>query len=178
MIKHSYWLWDSEISKDICNNIVSSTKWDLGENAVVGEEPIVNNDKRKSNIVWSPRLSLIWCLCSSYIQTANVSADWQFYLHDLPPIQLTEYADDGHYDWHADAYPPNENNMQRKLSVSILLNDPNEFEGGEFEFRNCKPELKQGSILVFPSFLDHKVTPVTSGTRYSAVGWMEGPAFR
>jgi PKHD-type hydroxylase len=178
MIKHSYWLWDSEISKDICNNIVSSTKWDLGENAVVGEEPIVNNDKRKSNIVWSPKLSLIWCLCSSYIQTANVSAGWKFYLHDLPPIQLTKYADNGHYDWHADSYPPDENSIQRKLSVSILLNDPNEFEGGEFEFRDCKPELKQGSILVFPSFLDHKVMPVTSGTRYSAVGWMEGPAFR
>jgi PKHD-type hydroxylase len=178
MLKHTYWLWDSEISKDICNSIVSSTKWDSGEDSVIGEEPIVNHSKRKSNIVWSPRLSLIWCLCNAYIQTANASAEWQFYLHDLPPIQLTEYADDGHYDWHADTYAPNENGMQRKLSVSILLNDPNEFEGGEFEFRNCKPELKQGSILVFPSFLDHKVMPVTSGTRYSAVGWMEGPAFR
>ena len=72
--------------------------------------------------------------------------------------------------------------MQRKLSISIQLNDPSEYKGGSFEFKELlekeQPKLLQGSVLVFPSFLQHRVTPIISGTRYSAVTWARGPAFR
>jgi PKHD-type hydroxylase len=64
----------------------------------------------------------------------------------------------------------------------VLLNNPSEFDGGEFEFKELLPEqqacLSQGSIIVFPAFLDHRVKPVTKGERFSAVCWASGPAFK
>jgi PKHD-type hydroxylase len=72
----------------------------------------------------------------------------------------------------------------RKLSMTIQLSEPNEYEGGEFEI---DPEFgvldqavikQRGTVLVFPSFLRHRVAPVTSGIRRSLVCWAEGPKFR
>ena len=83
--------------------------------------------------------------------------------------------------------------MGRKLSVTCQLSDSSEYEGGELEFdyRNyspnkrdelthvmkAKPALKKGSIVVFPSFVWHRVRPVTKGTRYSLVVWNLGYPF-
>jgi len=182
MIKNNYWVWDNAIPKSFCNDIISTTNWDTAEEATigtgVGNECVVDTKKRKSSIVWAPQLSLIWCVCNSFILEANARAEWNYYLGYLEQIQLTKYASDEYYDWHVDTANPDENDIQRKLSVSILLNDPNEYEGGNFEFENCSIDLKQGSVLVFPSFLKHRVAPVTSGIRYSAVSWMHGPAFK
>jgi PKHD-type hydroxylase len=68
----------------------------------------------------------------------------------------------------------------RKVSVVISITDPDTYEGGEFEFIDgTKPDIKQrGSILVFPSFVEHRVTPITSGTRYSLVNWYCGDKFK
>ena len=73
-------------------------------------------------------------------------------------------------------------NYSRKLSMSLLLND--EFEGGELEIANplqmesFTVELKAGTVAVFPAWVKHRVKPVTSGTRYSLVAWMNGPQFK
>ena len=72
----------------------------------------------------------------------------------------------------------------RKLSMSVILN--NDFEGGDFEFASYSKEkceitpipASTGSIIVFPSSMEHRVTPVTSGIRYSLVCWFLGPPFR
>ena len=82
----------------------------------------------------------------------------------------------------------------RKLSMTCQLTDGSEYKGGEleFDFRNydphmrdeskhriqCKEILPKGSIIVFPSFVWHRVKPVTSGTRYSLVVWHLGGPFR
>ena len=69
----------------------------------------------------------------------------------------------------------------RKLSVVVQLTDPDEYEGGEFKFKYVEqPEgfNNRGSVLVFPSYLEHCVTPVTKGTRHSLVTWIEGPRWR
>jgi PKHD-type hydroxylase len=113
---------------------------------------------------------------------ANQSAEWGYSLSSQENTQLGRYksTDEGYYDWHIDATPP-ENGIQRKLSISILLNDPSEFEGGILQFKGVEDQnvlAKQGSIIVFPSFIEHKVTPVTKGVRYSAVTWASGPSFR
>jgi predicted 2-oxoglutarate/Fe(II)-dependent dioxygenase YbiX len=66
--------------------------------------------------------------------------------------------------------------QQRKLSFSLLLNE--EFTGGEFELLEGAPiPTKKGKLLVFPSFLPHKITPITSQTRYVIFGWFYGPNF-
>ena len=111
----------------------------------------------------------------------------QFYNYDLygfDSLQLTEYKTGGYYDWHMDTLIGLRDNQSppRKLSATILLND--DYKGGEFEFFNGfqnapdVPELKKGSIVVFPSFMYHRVAPVTEGTRYSLVAWVLGPLFK
>ena len=72
----------------------------------------------------------------------------------------------------------------RKLSTTLLLNDPSEFDGGTLEFHHHKDKLTvceeldmQGSLVVFPSFVYHKVNPVTRGVRYSLVTWNCGFPF-
>jgi PKHD-type hydroxylase len=69
--------------------------------------------------------------------------------------------------------------MQRKLSAVLMLSDQNDYEGGELEIRDVDPiKLNQGSIIIFPSPLFHRVKEVTKGNRFSAVAWAVGPAFR
>jgi PKHD-type hydroxylase len=69
------------------------------------------------------------------------------------------------------------------LSVSavLFLSNPKDYEGGAFEFEDLQTQIDkptQGSIIVFPSYVKHGVTPVTSGERYTAVCWAMGPAFK
>lgn len=98
-------------------------------------------------------------------------------------LQFTEYdsADQGHYSWHMDSginnnYPP------RKLSMVMQLSDPDSYEGGDLQLQSGHDPVtvtrKQGLITVFPSFMLHRVTPVTSGVRHSLVAWVSGPAFK
>ena len=73
-----------------------------------------------------------------------------------------------------------ETSSMRKLSVSVQLSDPNHYKGGNLEFADFigTPEQKylrpKGTVIVFPSFIPHQITPVTEGVRHSLVGWYEG----
>jgi PKHD-type hydroxylase len=69
---------------------------------------------------------------------------------------------------------------RRKLSLVCQLSDPSEYEGGELQINTGEiftPEKQKGTVILFPSYLLHRVTPVTKGTRRSLVLWIEGPAF-
>ena len=98
------------------------------------------------------------------------------------PAQFTEYPKGGFYDWHMDAEvncrfePP-----VRKISMTILLSPPEEFEGGDLEFMaegNKPPQLMQGQAIFFCSFLRHRVSKVKKGMRRSLVMWFGGPPFK
>ena len=70
----------------------------------------------------------------------------------------------------------------RKISLSVQLTDPGEYEGGQLQLYTKKnvqtlPKTK-GSAIFFPSFLLHQVTPVTKGKRMSLVAWVTGPQFK
>lgn len=85
---------------------------------------------------------------------------------------------EGHYDWHVDVGPGRYS--QRKLSMSVQLSASADYEGGDLEFM-ATDELgirERGSLVVFPSFLQHRVRPVTRGRRASMVSWIAGPPFR
>ena len=92
-------------------------------------------------------------------------------------LQYTEYDSkkEGHYDWHIDIGEGEY--AGRKLSVVLLLND--DYEGGELEIweKGFVPKGK-GNLFVFPSYLLHRVTPVTEGIRKSLVLWTSGPTFK
>lgn len=112
----------------------------------------------------------------------------KFYRFDLigyDSFQFTTYkaSESGHYDWHVDSIvgQPNRqgHGLHRKLSMTLLLND--DFEGGDFEVNLSKPEkvnVRKGRAIFFPSFVLHRVTPVTKGTRKSLVIWVEGPRWK
>jgi PKHD-type hydroxylase len=100
--------------------------------------------------------------------------------HPCDPVLMFKYAStsNAHYGWHNDFVY--DEGSTRKLSFSIQLSDPQTYRGGSLQFipnitHSC---VDQGSIIVFPSYLAHCVTPVTEGSRYCIVGWAHGPAFR
>jgi PKHD-type hydroxylase len=110
----------------------------------------------------------------------------QFFDFDLfgfvEDIQYTVYRENGgHYGWHIDR-GVNSGQAPRKLSLVLQLSDPSEYEGGDLElFTELEPmqmEKKQGFVVAFPSFVLHRVTPVTSGTRRTLVVWLSGPKFK
>lgn len=186
MIRNTYWIWHDTIPEEICDFVVKTCNWELSEKGTFfdTETSTWSSDPmlRDSDVIWAPQLSVIGCIASAYIEAANSAAGWNYVYDWMEQIQLGRYTDGGHYGWHQDTFPPDEkDNHQRKLSFTALLNDPNEFEGGEFKFKTLEdfqqPNMKKGSIMVFPSFLDHTVTAVTSGERFSAVTWVNGPAF-
>lgn len=83
----------------------------------------------------------------------------------------------------------NQVNKIRKISVTINISPPDTYDGGllKFDFgphstgeryHLCEEIKPRGSIIVFPSFMHHQVTPVTRGTRYSLVLWSLGKPFR
>ena len=123
---------------------------------------------------------------------ANKNAGWNYDISGIESYQIGRYTakDSGHYDWHQDGLGGWKNiynkplnvhlhNKTRKLSMSLILNDPSEYEGGQLEIWGNKVGVyKKGSIIFFPSWMLHRVTPVTKGTRYSLVMWFLGAPFK
>lgn len=185
MLKNSYCIAEGILSKGLCDLTLSELDWSKSADGVIVDgKPLVDADYRRTDVLWQPPTDSLGCIVRTHIDMANTSAEWGFSLVGQEDTQFARYRSDnlGYYNWHVDTEPPKEfGGFQRKLTCVILLNDPSEFEGGclEFEGAEGKPILtKQGSIVVFPSFIKHRVTPVTKGVRYSATAWAYGPAFR
>ena len=162
--------------------------------------------KRNSDIVWMND-RWIYKEVQPYLNQANEAAGWNFQWDWSESCQFTKYGVGQYYGWHCDSWeepyqrkqnddgtwPPDHGKI-RKLSMTISLSDPDDYVGGNLEFdfrnqvdweRNKKAKIKscdeirpRGSIIVFPSFVWHRVAPVTSGTRYSLVMWSLGYPFR
>jgi PKHD-type hydroxylase len=125
----------------------------------------------------------------NYIIQLNNEQFWNFDLNGYASFQYTEYeaSQGGKYDFHADIdYSQREGAVDpqtRKLSLSLILSEPGvDFEGGEFQILLDREPITcaqaKGSVLLFPSWVIHRVTPVTRGVRKSIVVWVTGPKFR
>lgn len=183
MLKQSASLYPGAVPKALCKWILATSPLNYTNDARVagGEDGQISHELRKTEVVFVPSLSTVGCVLQQHIRDANIRSGWNFDILYSEDIQIGRYVDGGHYDWHVDSFPPNEHNMQRKLTAVLFLSDPNSFEGGDFELK-AAPDIparpQQGDIIIFPSVLEHRVTPVTEGERYTAVCWMLGPAFR
>ena len=205
-LEYYYWYFQSVIPPKICDDIIEYGKSQQEQIALTGgydPEKVSEDDikdvskKRKSNIVWMND-RWIYNEIHPYIHTANKNAGWNFQWDFSESCQFTKYKLDQFYDWHCDSWSkpynrpeePDRHGKIRKLSVTISLSDENDYEGGDFEFdfRNddkgsnqpqlCKEIRPKGSVVVFPSFVWHRVKPVTSGTRYSLVIWNLGWTYK
>ena len=138
-------------------------------------EPDGNEDNKVNEVAWD------------FLNEAN-TRQFNYEIESYQLVQFARYRDGGHYGWHRDvnesAISPN--GEMRKLSLTLCLTDPKEYEGGELQFFNGERPIEQriindiqdqGSVIVFDSRDWHRVTPVTKGTRYSLVCWSVGPNF-
>ena len=98
-----------------------------------------------------------------------------------PNVQVARYdsTESGFYDWHYDFGPAK---PERKLSISVQLSNSADYDGGDLEllYGNSPTKLDRarGACIMFPSFMLHRVTPVTRGTRWSLVAWIIGKRWR
>ena len=154
--------------------------------------------KRNSKVVWLDEL-WIYKAIQPFVHTANRNAGWNFEWGWSEASQFTIYTKGMHYNWHIDSLPgpyTEEGPFQgkiRKLTSVLVLSDPKEYQGGELEFQFqaedpqynkkrtitvAKEVAPKGSIIVFPSFVWHRVKPVTKGVRYSMPTWHLGWPFK
>ena len=179
-----YYWFESAFSPDQCQEIINIGKTYPQEGghtfSGAGGEP---SSIRSSTIRWidyqDPRVG--WLV--SQLGDMAKEANRQLYKLDLygftEKLQFTEYEGQGrHYDWHPDIGP---NMSKRKISIVVQLSDEKDYEGGELLINTGQmlvPSKKQGSVILFPSFLMHKVEPLRSGNRYSLVSWISGNTWR
>lgn len=148
-----------------------------------GEGEGTVSDYRISEIAWideNPNSSWLYNKIANYALDANQQM-WNFDIWGyFDQLQYTiYYGNGGHYDWHADLGPGISN---RKLSCVLQLSDPQEYDGGELQMNIGSSIISVpkglGTLCFFPSFLLHRVTPLTSGVRKSLVTWLAGANLR
>ena len=143
----------------------------------------VDTKKRTTTISWIPfkEMQPMYNDINKFIQIANKNHFGFGDIQVTEQAQFTEYPEGGFYDWHMDT----DVNMQheppvRKISMTVLLSPENQFEGGDLELMapGKRAKLKQGHAIIFASFINHRVAPVTRGVRQSLVMWFGGEPFK
>ena len=199
---NNYWWFKNAFTPEQCDRIIKMgmhENFELGDINRNNKRTVEEEDKedlfktRNSHVSWIDE-PWIYNILKKYIDSANKSAGWNYDWDWTEMLQFTKYDVGQFYDWHPDqhhyVYPADDTNENmrgkyRKLSTTLLLNDPKEFTGGELEFHFNRTETKvaeelstRGTLVVFPAFVYHRVREVTEGTRYSLVSWSIGAPFR
>jgi len=211
MHKSQYLIIPEAINKDLCERIIEAgDKLEKRMALTDGGKNSPFAHVRNSNVAWintanfkegTPNYDLMSEIYEEVDTTFNMARtemgleEWD--ISDRQPFQYTNYKVGQYYDWHRDAREDpyvlgDKPNLIRKLSLSVLLNDPGEYKGGNFELETnwnfgpheqwrriitFDPEkywIQQGTMIVFQSHLYHRVAPVSKGLRKSLVGWYLG----
>ena len=161
------------------------------EGEVLSYENKVNHAYRKNTISWVPfnAAQEIYEIIYSWMERTNSNFFDFEDMKAVEPGQYSEYSKGDFYDWHIDI-PTNMIRMPpvRKISMSLLLNDPKEFKGGDLDIFNGTLDtdgsdseigkLKQGQPIFFASFQLHRVRPILEGNRKALVMWFGGTPFK
>ena len=195
---NQYQIFTSAFNDQFCDHIISAAKLYPEQGGVVGSidattgesSSALNQEIRNSTIRWIDIYAHreINTILNDYVNAVNSSLFGFDISFGFNSLQYTEYNGDGpapqFYDWHMDCLFDNAV-LDRKLSAVVQLSSPDDYEGGLFEMEGCarpsfnvEPFLPRGSLLIFPSYLKHRVLPVTKGLRKSLVTWYNGPKFR
>lgn len=180
--QNKFYYWENAFTSNELNyleNLAKNSKQD----AEVGDDESVVKSIRRSKISWmyyTAETDWVFKRLSHVVSTIN-AAGFRFDLTGFGEgLQLTLYegSDNGTYNWHEDYGGV----VSRKLSLVLQLTDPSRFEGGNLEIlEGMKPvtiRKQRGLITLFPSYITHRVTPVTLGERCSLVAWASGPSFK
>jgi predicted 2-oxoglutarate/Fe(II)-dependent dioxygenase YbiX len=172
--------FDDFLSEKECGRIVSQMTQHKMQIARVSEDG-VKNDSVRSAKTCVLEMNRDNALIFEKLEGAISACNYDVYGYDLlgfnEKIQLIRYDPGDFYDWHMDF--GNMEFSQRKLSIVVQLTSPDEYEGGDLEFfRNGVAPRDQGTLILFPSFMYHRVTEITKGTRRSLVAWISGNPFK
>ena len=179
-----YSYYDNVFSDDECDEIIKIGKSKELKKATVGLEEQEDKKIRESNVRFIEPLEMKWVY--QRLTSVVLSLNNDFFKFDLfgfgEDLQFTEYnSPSGYYKSHIDkAYGSN----IRKLSIVLQLSNPEDYKGGELQLLNDGEKYpvnlskNRATLLAFPSYTLHRVTPLTSGTRYSLVGWVTGNPFK
>ena len=185
MSNMEFYAWYEDIftdeELDIIEKLVSDDDLHLGE--ISGETKDTDIRDSKIKFIESNIESNKWIFerFTGLINNAN-ERFFKFDLSRLESLQYTVYNEGQFYRDHMDLGYKNPNNAVRKLSFTMQLSDPADYNGGELRIKHgSEPDIarkNRGAITFFPSYVMHEVTPVTRGTRKSIVGWVTGPHWR
>ena len=187
-----YWFEHGLSSEEVDQIIRTASELPEAERAsTLGDE--TGGGTRSSMIKWLPRNQAFDWLYERMISMSKEAnqALWGFDLiSSLEAIQYTEYyaSENGHYDWHQDI-GVGELPSKRKVSITIQLSDANEYDGGDLLIctgssgtgeldNNLVMPRGKGVGVLFPSYMMHRVSPVTRGVRRSLVLWVGGAHYR
>lgn len=182
--EHTLFNYSNAVPPNLIKEILAEINSREFEKATVTGGDLQNDlhEIRSTMIQWINPESWIGGICNNLLMASNS----RYFFYDLTQwidgIQVTVYEEGDHYGWHTDctSYLKAPDALDRKLSMSLLLND--NYEGGELEFQyqplDKKIKPKAGEAIIFPSWLPHRVLPVTKGKRISIVAWLSGPVFK
>lgn len=172
--------YTSEMDSDTCNQIIAELSGIEVRDASMGVAgDTFDKTTRNTNVRFGGDNYWLNDKFEQFALEANKVCKWDYHITGRENVQFAEYGPEQHYAWHTDTFTLAGTPTERKVSVVCLLND--EFEGGQFQVRlysDFTAPLKKGTMIAFPSILEHRVIPVTSGVRYSATMWFNGPRFR
>jgi PKHD-type hydroxylase len=188
-MKPYYLFEDDKLPEELCEIIIRLGLESSQNPANVRKDDLdkLDTSVRNNTVAWLNDKSINELL-GEFVKTANVEAGWNFHINSFEVPQFSVYEPGQYYDWHVDMGVEKPTDPAfRKLSISIALNET--YTGGHFEVEewgNPKDNrvkrltaLKNtGTVCVFPSFIQHRVTPVEVGTRYSLVGWFRGDRWK
>jgi len=196
IVSEPWWLFPGLVDAATCDRLIEAgCASDLEAGRLRASDEV---EKRKTRIAWL-REDWVYDVVEKWVYRANVEAGWNFDVERMQSLQFGIYEDGGKYDWHfdmtgrvyseRDGVAPVFHGLLRKVSFSLQLSAPDSYEGGDLELElglpgdpnrveKPDPERQRGTLIVFPSFVPHRVTAVTRGVRYSLVGWVCGKPWR
>lgn len=170
------WVWERAIPLPLIDLLMSDA---AQRESIDGELYGGKKDTsiRKSSLVQLEPIHWFAGVLHNHAMYANSQMDWRRTVTFPELCQIAYYRPGEFYDWHMDSHVLNNEPTIRKLTTICFLTEPTEYEGGELQIKHTDLALRppKGTIVVFPSVLDHRVTPVTSGLRISATTWSHGP---
>ena len=183
--KWKSWVIDTPgavFTSKLCQEIIDLSKTLEQKESTVNNELNKEDKIRQSTISWIPfdKMQPVYNDINDFIQRINRNHFGFENIQITEEAQVSSYSKGQFYEWHTDT----RTNMKeeppvRKLSMTLLLNDPSEFEGGNLEIANNEfVPMKQGHATIFASFLQHRVSPITRGVRKSLVMWFGGEPFK
>jgi PKHD-type hydroxylase len=181
----SSYIFDKAFTEEELQKLEEVQKLFPFEDAVLASDQGNIDHIRQSQIKWlsSAKQECHWIFMKFADLATKANAQmWGFDLTGmLENLQYAVYpAGAGHYTWHMDTDKGLA--AQRKISITMQLSDPNDYEGGNLElFSSSNIQVapkEKGTVVLFPSYMMHRVSPVTKGERRSLVLWVSGPPFR